>query len=96
MFHIGQLIVCIDDNWDITRADHNKVKHPTKGMIYTIRGIQEFETGVGIVLEEIVNKPLQYHQGFEEAHWLTHRFRPIKETSIDCFTTILNKVPEDA
>lgn len=96
MFHIGQLVVCIDDTWDSTRADYGKLTYPVKEMIYTIRGIQTFKNGVGVVLEEIVNEPFPYSESFAEGHWRIDRFRPIQKTSIEIFTKMLTPVLEDA
>lgn len=99
MFHIGQLVVCIDDSHNPNRLhlSHDETI-PTKGMIYTIRGFLETPSGVGVYLEEIINKPKMYAQGMLEVAFRQERFRPIQKTSIEVFTAILNKTPamEDA
>lgn len=94
MFHVGQLVVCINTDWDTNRSDYGKMTYPEKGMIYTIRDIKSFASGTGMRLEEIINKPLQYKAGLAEPSFLIERFRPLKKTSIDCFTALLNPTPE--
>ena len=103
MFHIGQLVVCINDTWKSHLKNTEGISMPTKGMIYTIRGLPDCPGdreghGYGVHLEEIINPVKLYTWGKMEAVYDPSRFRPVRKTSIDCFTEILNKTPklEDA
>ena len=96
MFFIGQQVVCIDDNFAPARR---LFKLPVKGQIYTIRGFMD-EDGddLAVWLEEIVNNPAHFRDGFGECSFYVWRFRPLKATDISIFTAILNntKINEDA
>ncbi len=98
MFHVGQKVVCIkkgewNNGWGCEIV-------PVYGGIYTIRQIRfrEIETGCdGLLLNEIINSPMKYANGFHEASFAVHQFRPLQErkTSIEIFERMLtpDKVP---
>lgn len=83
MFHVGQLVVCVDDSpdpgfkWDPGDA-------PTKGMIYTVA-----KAGIGgsgrsvIALQEKPRPPAKIMAG----HWgyRVSRFRPVQDSALDIF-----------
>jgi hypothetical protein len=91
LFHIGMKVICIDGNFK-TRV--HKENYPTEGFIYTIRDIVEAQNnGIAFLLEEIINKPC-FHilNGIRikvETPFKSERFKPVKETSIDCFKSML-------
>lgn len=93
MWHIGQRVVCVDDsNWD-----DSKVNRPIKGIVYTIRSIESFELEnvFAFLLNEVINQPEQYRNGYSEKFFKEHRFRPIDEKRIDMFRAMLkNKEKE--
>lgn len=70
-FRVGQKITCIDDtNYD--RKNNETV--PVKGRNYTVRSL--YQTCVR--LNEIVNPPHQYADGFMECSFKGSRFIPTK------------------
>ena len=97
-WHIGQLVVCITD---IKMGNKwiDEIK-PVRGSVYTIRGIEIYANKTGLLFEEIINKPRYYlHLDtrkviYQEAVYCSCYFRPLRKTSIDVFTAMLNKTPE--
>jgi hypothetical protein len=77
-FRIGQKIVCVDGSRPVD-GDYSET-FPIEGRVYTIRG---FESGLlpeeelGLLLDEIVNTPRQYAEGFQEIAFRADRFRPL-------------------
>ena len=93
MFHVGQMVVCVDDS--VSPANFFiPATYPSKGHIYTIRGIQDLGNGLAVLLEEILNRPFPYATGDSEPSFLASRFRPVRQTSIEQFTSILNQAPQ--
>lgn len=75
---VGDKVVCINDS--ATQSTLG-VTYPKEGQIYTIRLIRKGYTGeLAILLQEIVNAPRMYRQGFHEIAFFMHRFRPIDYT----------------
>ena len=65
---------------------------PVKGNIYTIRDILDVSYyGPCCRLQEIVNQPRQYNEGFHEAGYGVYGFRPVVErkTDISVFQSLL-------
>lgn len=77
-FKIGQKVICITE-FKVKRK-HSE-QFPIKGKTYTIRGFIEYRGRVGVLLEEIVNPKYQYIDGFSEAAFGVHNFRPIEHQS---------------
>lgn len=94
MFHVGQMVVCVDAAPEGERLFKDFEIRPVKGCVYTIRALESVETDVICLLEEIVNPILLYEDGADEMLFRVSRFRPVRNTSIDVFTAILNKAPE--
>ena len=92
-FSRGQRVVCVQPSWDADDVDYYGNRWPMFNMVYVIRGFCEDELTkeVGMWLEEIVNKPLPClpdgHLG--EIAFPLDCFRPVRETSIDCFVSLL-------
>lgn len=90
-FHVGQKVVCVselvDPKWD-------EETYPKKGLIYTVRGVFEFDDKPYLLLEEIVN-PRRYDQEPEECVFWAFRFRPVTErkTDIAIFEKMLTDAP---
>lgn len=93
MFHVGQMVVCVDDYVHPRYVVFGEVL-PVKGMVYTIRSFDRVDEELCLMLEEIVNAPRHYRQGFGECSFRPHRFRPVRQTSIEQFTSILNQAPQ--
>jgi len=94
-FHVGQRVVCIDDRF---QGGYGIEALPRKSHTYTIRGVR-ISGWEGcptcVVLEEILNQPRQYRNGFHEAHFDARGFRPVieRKTDISVFTALLNPKP---
>ena len=107
MFHIGQRVICVDDNiigenGVFDRAFTERCPHlPVKGRTYTVRGFIVPYAGYsgtpGMLLEEIVNPPYRYVEGTFEPSFFPSHFRPLAErkTDISLFTAMLYKKPEN-
>lgn len=103
MFHVGQLVVCIDATPQKNYNKSGKLVQTTdlleKGRIYTIRCVvpdYPFQNGpkLGLLLEDVirvVSNRFDFPFGAE-------RFRPVQKTDISIFTAMLNPGPvkEDA
>lgn len=97
-FHIGAQVVCVDDKW--VHTVQPGIIRPTLGCVYTIREIFDWsevlppslDRGITFTFEEIVN-PRMPPMGLENSFYHWH-FKPVKKTSIDTFTSMLNKTPK--
>lgn len=100
LFHIGQKVVCIEE-W-YPNPQGNTV--PVKGEVYTIRGFcfdadnfpgvySEAEKGIGLWLEEIVNREMPCHPDghLGEISFNAKYFRPVNEQ--ETWTTVCIKEP---
>lgn len=87
-FHVGMRVVCVDDNF-LSHGTRGEIT-PSNGGIYTIR---EITPRYAFRLVEIVNKPLEYKQGFGECSFQPRRFRPAHENRMDELRTLLAPVP---
>ena len=90
-FHIGQVVVCIDDKGlPVPYCDRAVTACPQEGCVYTIRGILVIEDRVGLWLEEIRNPPAKWLDGeVRELAFRSWRFRPAKTTSLEVFEAML-------
>lgn len=92
-------VVCIDDN-RLDRYDKWGINHPVRGTVYTVRGTCIAWAGSHqgeqhIHVEELVNTPCQCKEGFGEPWWLHSRFRPLADSRLDVFRSLLTDVPHD-
>lgn len=89
MFHVGQLVVCIDDKEPVhPLATPGCMDGLTAGRIYTVRelsGPTWLDGRPTIKLEEIVREP-------DDGYW-AHRFRPVRDTSIEIFREAVKHLP---
>ncbi|MFG1388842.1 hypothetical protein [Xanthobacter versatilis] len=85
MFHVGQQVICIDDNWG--SDGHNiPIDAPKKGMVYSVREVifnVPFPSGHFFDLEEV-----------RCGLWDAEQFRPVKPTSIEVFRQLLSPIHE--
>jgi hypothetical protein len=102
MLHIGQKVVCIAESFQPMVRNEGEIYneiHPTKGQVYTIRGVRNVMTYGGTVtgvwLEEIVNRPRNYLGGVDHAEMAfdARAFRPL--TSISVFEEMLTPAPKE-
>jgi hypothetical protein len=109
-FHVGQRVVCVDLRvrkkylrplsaaaWD------DPYEMPRKGGVYTVREVFDARAHGfdhdGLLLDEVVNPVLDWIAPAGpvrcEQFWLTFRFRPVRTTSIDVFTSMLQPAPRE-
>jgi hypothetical protein len=99
-FHVGQKVVCVDDERRPygSRVPRYKgeacgAKFPKKGSIYTIREVYISNKGTpGVILGEIDNFEASIALGFnKEIGFDADRFRPVTthKTDISIFTDML-------
>ena len=89
-WHIDQMVVCIST--PTSRVFHEDIL-PIIGCVYSIRDIEARGTVVAFHLHEIVNKPHGNADGYGEIYFLSERFRPTKQTSIEVFQSLLSPTP---
>lgn len=87
MWHIGQRVVCVDDKG----FNEKGLIYPIKGKVYTIREVKYYPDGdfYSFRLEEIVNQPKEYKQGYGEKAFREFRFKPLDEKRLDIFRAML-------
>ena len=88
----GDKVICVDDVF--SPQDYMAIFRPMAGQIYTIRGIDRFNSMEGIWLEEITNLPFLYTDRFIEPCFKPSHFRPIHSTKTGM--AILRKVVKEA
>lgn len=71
----GSLVECIKD---LQKYAPYGESTPIMGNIYTVREIVEIQDDVGIRLEEIVNLPQIYREGFNECAFHIEDFRELQ------------------
>jgi len=88
-WHVGMQVVCIRQGLPENLPPAARMVgcvYPIKGLVYTIREFGVHDPDI-ILLEEIVN-PIppgsRYEPGYNR-----NGFRPVRKTSIDCFTKLL-------
>lgn len=93
-FHVGQKVVCIDDHFENGHFFGCDIL-PKKGVVYTIREIECFNSAKGettvLRLNEIINAVMPYAVGDVECGFIVRRFRPVvsRPTSIAVFKAML-------
>ena len=100
MFHVGQLVVCVDDSRVCPpvagRSYYGDLDGLIKGKIYTVRWCGQYMHTNGLEfiavrLVEIIRPKLT--GGDVECPYAAARFRPVVETSLDVFREMLAPVP---
>lgn len=106
-FHVGQKVVCVDDNFPNNAMPTMAVRRPNlprAGAIYTVRRvfIETFERGrkreLALHLYEIVNPEASWkgEDGVSEIGFVATRFRPLIERKTETGMSILRKIADDA
>jgi hypothetical protein len=92
-FHVGQLVVCVNDRFSPCEYWRAAVSSfPKLNAIYTIRSMREAHGLLGLCFYEIVSRPAEFSEGFVEPAFNSKNFRPVKKTSIDVFERLLAPV----
>lgn len=72
---VGSLVELINDKWiDLPLSFET---YPVKGVIYTVRDIEEFKDGVYIRLEEIINPKYKSYDFYGECQFNADKFREL-------------------
>lgn len=81
---VGSLVECIDSSFSEQQIVKIKIL-PVKNKVYTIREIIEYPTlkRIGLLLEEIINPPIDTTQGVEEPSFDIKRFRELPEVDVE-------------
>lgn len=91
---VGTKVCCI---WELDAQCGETV--PTVGRIYTVRDIEPSHdpafAELFIRLNEIINSPRLYENGFHECNFSIEAFRPIDDSAIDIFREIARTAPHD-
>jgi len=98
MFHVGQIVVCVDDQW------HSNYSCPLrKGTVYTVARVSEgdyldFSKVVGrgslLLLVEVQNTSSIGELGIDDG-FRAGRFRPVNPKRIEVFTSLLVNPPRE-
>jgi hypothetical protein len=93
--YVGQHVVCIDNSGPLESLKGEIA--PTIGIVYTIRRIEYVESWdkTGILLAEIINPRFDTSIGLMERLMPSEWFRPVDETKLDVFRTLLKPVDEE-
>ena len=93
MFHVGQLVVCVEDRPYLFRVPGHEYRSEmhglTKGSIYTIREVDVVHPDghhVGVRLEEI-------RRPGKDCPYVNYRFRPLDESRLTVFRQMLVSPP---
>jgi len=96
MFHVGQLVVCVDDGKNRMGPQNRRhVLHGLKkGIVYTIRWVgMSPDHGLYLCVRVVeITRPIYLHLN-EEIPFCAARFRPVVETRLDVFREMLAPVP---
>ncbi len=92
-FHIGQQVVCINDEFSPDPHWRRTVRtFPFLHGIYTIREIHVEPPLVGFCFYEFGNPRSWFGIGYAEPAFNCRNFRPVKKTNIEAFEKLLAPV----
>lgn len=101
MFHVGQLVLCADDDFDPNQIRRwPGVTFPRRGVVYTVRDafVEPRFTprphDLFLRLVEIVNKPQETYIGPYETMFGANRFRPLDDSRLEVFRQLLVNPPK--
>lgn len=79
-FHVGQRVVCVDDNWPIGQCICDEEAFPLKiGAVYTVRDLDSKKTYLRIRVHEFIRQnPCGFERHYDWPFRAT-RFRPLEE-----------------
>ena len=96
MFHVGQKVVCIADDW-ASWAVQLGGNMPRAKTIYTLRDVARrpwSKIQIGVHLHEITNPVLEFLEGTHEPYFDASFFRPITDTKTS--TSFTEGAPKDS
>jgi hypothetical protein len=82
LFHVGQQVVCTNDEFTVLLAQDPRIVTPRKGETYTVRRNFQFMHAVGIALEEITNHHALPKGRSVEPNFSQSRFRAATEVPV--------------
>ena len=97
-FKVGQRVICHNGIWQEPKYPDTIL--PEHGKVYTIREIVAYSEGVGLRLDEIVNRVEALSTGplgsivMAELSFLHTAFRALDEIDISVFTNMLKAKPK--
>jgi hypothetical protein len=92
-FHVGQQVVCVDDQFSPCKYWRSTVKtFPKLHSIYTIREIRDAGDLIGFCFYEFTNPRAHFERGYLEPAFNSKNFRPVRKTSIEVFRKLLAPV----
>lgn len=77
LFHVGQPVVCTNDDFTLLLVQNPAIQTPKRGPIYTVRSLFDTHRGFGLTLEEIHNAGVA--PGFPEANFHESRFAAVPD-----------------
>ena len=77
LFHVGQRITLINDDFSILLAQNPAIQVPVKDTVYVLRRNLQFTHNVGVLLEGLVNVPIPGSK--LEPNWNQARFVAVRE-----------------
>ena len=77
LFHVGQRITLINDDFSILLAQNSAIQVPVKDTVYVLRRNSQFSHDVGVLLQEIRNVPIPGSK--LEPNFSQSRFRAVQE-----------------
>jgi hypothetical protein len=94
MFHVGQLVVCVDDSMARGASPFPGAHMARRGTIYTVRAIISFPIRDVFLFEELNNEHLVPEYFGAEPGFATERFRPLSDSRLAIFRQMLAPIPE--
>ena len=96
-FRVGQRVVCVDPTWGCSGPlqASNCPNLPTKGTVYTVRGLISHNENLFLLLAEITNPSVRdLFNRITEAVFEAHKYRPVVErkTDISVFRRLLDEI----
>lgn len=87
MFHVGQHVACIRDDWRDCEELRTALAQPRVGRVYTVAAFHDglgtvtHAPAIGLILEET------------NLAWDVDYFRPLKDSALDVFRSLLVTPP---
>jgi|GEM_PF-5994661 len=77
LFHVGQPVVCTNDDFTLLLVQNPAIQTPKRGPIYTVRSLYDTHRGYGLTLAEINNAGVA--PSFPEANFHESRFAAVPD-----------------
>lgn len=86
-FHVGQAIVCVNDEFSVLLAQNPNIRVPKAGPTYHVRALYAVGPAWGLTLAEISNEDVA--PGYPEANFHQDRFAPLEMLPNDALAELL-------